>query len=563
VTVLATSRRRLAVAAEHDATVHPLDVEGDQSDALELLIERIGEQALPTVPVERAALVMLAARLDGLPLALELAAGRCRVMAPTAVLERLTDRFRLFGGDRAGRSTLWGTVQWSYDLLGETAKRAAARVSVFAGTFSLEAAETVASNDDIDGYDVDDAIAELVEFGLLDYRDNRYSMLETTREFCLNQLGEAGGVDTFRDRHVGWVIGFLAEASGGLRGRDELIWVDRLDVEWSNVRSAFHRLMNYDDPTLPTRFATLLPPENMFRRPEALGWCVAIYERFKNVSHDRAYDLAAVAGEAMWSLGDPETALDLSEHALALRPPGAPKGDYLPEGALTVALSSVGRPLDALEACRAQSSSDEPFRAIMGDCGEMLMYILAGRPDGGREAAERGIRRAERLGNPSMLAFAKMHGSYTMVNDRRVRTRLAAEAIEHARTVRNRYVELNAQLAWAWGREAGTTAHDVQVALLDVAYQLVRGGWLLQAWAALALLAHELGRAGDNATALLLAYAVGRSPNGPSQSTWLDQRTTRWATAIDAPTATRLARQAEHLDVGDALQLAESAIRVR
>jgi hypothetical protein len=230
--------------------------------------------------------------------------------------------------------------------------------------------------------------------------------------------------------------------------------------------------------------------------------------------------------------------------------------------ALTLALSSVGRPLDALEACQAQSCSDEPFRAILGDCGEMLMYMLAGQPYAGREAAERGLQRAERLGNPSMLAFAKMHGSYTMVNDRQARSRLAAEAIEHARSVRNRYVELNAQMAWAWGRETGATPHDVQVAILDVAYQLVRGGWLLQAWAALAQLAAELGRAGDNATALLLAYAVGHSPNAPSASPWLDGRTTRWASAIDAPTATRLARQAEHLDIGDALQLAESAIRV-
>jgi hypothetical protein len=494
---------------------------------------------------------------------LELAAGRCRAMAPSAVLARLTDRFRLFGGDGTSRSTLWGTVRWSFDLLGESAKHVSARLSVFAGTFSIDAAETVASDGDIDDYAVDDAVTELVELGLLDYHDSRYSMLETTREFCREQLGHIERVDFFRDRHVAWVIDLLIEAHAGLRGRDELTWVERLDVEWANVRVAFHRLIAYDDPTLPTRFATLLRPENWFRRPEAVGWTMAIYDRFKDLDHDLAHDLAGAAGEAAWSLGDPGRALELGERALALRPPGAPKGDYLPEEALWCGLCFCGRPLEALEVAQAQSASNDDFQAIIGDCAEMLLLTLARRPDEAGPAIGRALERANRLANPSMLAFTKLHQSFTMVHERRAQADVAAEAISAARSVRNRYVELNAQLAWAWGAHgAGATSRDVQLALLDAAHGLVRGGWLLIAWQALSQVAFELGRSGDTETASLLAYAVRRSPAGPATASWLEPYMSVWASGIEPTKATQLARHGEHIDIGDALQIAERAVRV-
>jgi predicted ATPase/DNA-binding SARP family transcriptional activator len=561
VTMLATSRRRLVLDGERDIAVRPLGVAGDHSDALQLVLERIGDRAVPNVPSEWAALVALTARLDGLPLALELAAGRCRTMAPSAVLARLTDRFRLFGGDRQGRSTLWGTVQWSFDLLGQSARQIAARLSVFGGTFSIDAAETVSSDGEIDEYQVDDAVTELVELGLLDYHDNRYSMLETTREFCREQL-PVDTVDVFRDRHVAWVIDLLTAAHAGLRGRDELRWVDRLDAEWANVRVAFHRLIAYDDPTLPTTFATLLRPESWFRRPEAVGWTMSIYERFKDVDHELAHDLVGAAGEAAWSLGAPGRALELGERAMAMRPPGAPNGDYLPEEALWCGLCFSGRPLEALEVAQAQSVSDDDFQAIMGDCGEMLLLTLARRADEAGPAVGRALKRAHRLGNPSMLAFTKVHQSFTMIHERREQAEVAAEAVSAARSVRNRYLELTGQLAWAWGAHGtGATNHDVQLAVLDAAHGFVRGGWLLMAWHALSQVALELGRGGDIETASLLAHAVRQSPAGPATSSWLEPYMSTWASGIEPPKATQLARQGEHIDVGDALRIAERAVR--
>ncbi len=268
-TVLATSRHRLAVMGEQTFVVGALDVRGPDSAALELLRERMGiTPGVPAVPVEP--LEELCRRLDGIPLALELAAARCRSMSPTDVLDRLNDRFQLLDSDgAAGKTSLLGAVQWSYDLLGEPTRQVFLRLSVFAGTFPLAAAEAVASVDG-DTFNVDDALADLVEHSLVEHGQSGYRLLETVRAFARAELARQHGTDVAHRAHLTWVVGFVTVARLGLRAADELDWVERVDTSWADIRAAFHWALDHDDADAATAIVSQLAIEGLLAAPRGL-----------------------------------------------------------------------------------------------------------------------------------------------------------------------------------------------------------------------------------------------------------------------------------------------------
>jgi non-specific serine/threonine protein kinase len=267
--VLATSREALGVAGEARYPVLPLALPEPpeppeppdarhptslgvlaRAEAVRLFVERATaiQPAFAITAQNARPIAEICRRLDGLPLALELAAARVPVLGVEALLARLGDRFRLLtGGSRTAlprQQTLWATVDWSYGLLGQAERRLFRRLAVFAGGWTLEAAEAVGAGEDLATADVLDLLAGLVDKSLVaaeaPTRDGRvrYRLLETLRQYGQKRLRDAGEAAAARGRHLAWAVALAEEAGPGLRGPQQAGWVARLETEHDNLRAA-------------------------------------------------------------------------------------------------------------------------------------------------------------------------------------------------------------------------------------------------------------------------------------------------------------------------------------
>ena len=237
--VIVTSRARLRIAGEHEFSVPALA----EDEAAELFVAR-AQAAKPDFAVSEqnaAAVVELCARLDGLPLAIELAAARTKLLPPAAMLSRLGNRLELLTGGRRDapqhQQTLRTTLDWSYDLLEEDEQRLFAQLGVFAGGCTLASAEAVCAN----GRSVLEGLAALVDESLVrqDEGDEpRFSMLETVREYSLERLAASGFEEEVRRRHLEHYLAFAEEAEPRLVAKEQAAWLACCEAEHDNVRAA-------------------------------------------------------------------------------------------------------------------------------------------------------------------------------------------------------------------------------------------------------------------------------------------------------------------------------------
>jgi predicted ATPase/DNA-binding CsgD family transcriptional regulator len=255
--ILATSRQALGIAGEQIVELSPLSTptpDGDsavplaESDAVRLFAERAAA-VVPGFEVTEEnedAVAEICRRLDGLPLAIEMAAVRLRALSVRQVLERLDDRFRLLtGGSRAAlprQRTLRALFEWSYDLCTEQERLMWQRVSVFAGCLDLEAAEQVCAGDGIAREDVLELIAGLVDKSVLLRRESdgmvRYCLLDTVRQFGRERLAESGGEATLHRRHRDYYRKITSRAWAELFSAAQQSWVERLQRDHANLRKA-------------------------------------------------------------------------------------------------------------------------------------------------------------------------------------------------------------------------------------------------------------------------------------------------------------------------------------
>lgn len=248
--VIATSREGLGVPGEVLWQVPSLGAlaNGDpmESDAVRLFVER-AQDANPKFGTDAATLSavrQVVERLDGMPLAIELAAARARVLDAGQIAERLDDRFRLLtGGSRTAlprHQTLEATVDWSYDLMSDTEKSVFQRLAAFRGGFTLEAAEAVCADEDVDTYEVLDHISQLVDKSMVvrDEITGRFGMLETLRQYALRRLTESEEVDRVRVRHAEYFNGFAAETAPKLNGPQEATAYEAFIADHDNFRAA-------------------------------------------------------------------------------------------------------------------------------------------------------------------------------------------------------------------------------------------------------------------------------------------------------------------------------------
>ncbi|MFI7005570.1 BTAD domain-containing putative transcriptional regulator [Streptomyces sp. NPDC050145] len=246
-TILATSREPLGVPGESVRPVEPLPPD----PASRLFAERAAAVRPGFDPAQdRAAVAEICRRLDGLPLAIELAAARLRLLTPRQIADRLDDRFRLLtGGSRTvlpRQQTLRAVVDWSWDLLDEQERRVLCELSVFAGGWDLEAAESVCAAPPAT---TADALGSLLDKSLLIATPQpgttagmRYRMLETIHEYATERAAEFPGLR--RDaghRHTAWVRALLEEADPKIRSAEQLPWIQRLETELDNIRAALAR----------------------------------------------------------------------------------------------------------------------------------------------------------------------------------------------------------------------------------------------------------------------------------------------------------------------------------
>ena len=255
--VLATSREPLGLSGESVCRVPSLSLPEAGALALEQLARseagRLFEARAADVKsgftlseANAAAVAQICQRLDGIPLALELAAARVRVMPPEQIAVRLDDRFRLLtGGSRTAlprQQTLRALIDWSWDLLLEPERSALRRLSVFVGGWTLEAAERVCASGDLEGATILDTLTRLVDKSLVlaeeqDGRE-RYRMLETMRQYAREKLLESGESGQVRDRHLEFFVVLGENGDAGLHGPEETAWLSQLETEHANLRAA-------------------------------------------------------------------------------------------------------------------------------------------------------------------------------------------------------------------------------------------------------------------------------------------------------------------------------------
>jgi predicted ATPase/DNA-binding CsgD family transcriptional regulator len=327
VRVVATSREPLGITGELAWRVPPLE----PGSAVQLFVERARfvRPGFDPDPAETGVVAEICDRLDGLPLAIELAAARTRMMRPAAIASALDDRFRLLtGGTRTAQprqQTLEASVAWSFDLLEQSEQGLLRRLSVFNSGFSLKAAEHLGSGPAVDSYDVMGLLGQLVDKSLVQADDLgpevRFRLLETIRHFALNRLVISGEADEVRNRHLAWYLALAERAEPELGTGSGPVWANRLELEHANLQAALEWADTTGQHETVLRLATALHLfwEYKGHRHQGIGgrW----FARALSVDHGpsvaRARALWAAAHMGIYS-GDVNSVLTYTPQALAV-----------------------------------------------------------------------------------------------------------------------------------------------------------------------------------------------------------------------------------------------------
>ncbi|WP_205346936.1 AfsR/SARP family transcriptional regulator [Pseudonocardia broussonetiae] len=310
--ILATSREALGVADERLVVVASLDPAGPGA---ELFAERArAVSATFDRHASRAHIEEICRRVDGIPLAIELAAARITTLTPADLVDRLDHPLRLLtGGRRTGAErhrTLRATIRWSYDLLTHRQQALLAQLSIFTAAFDLGAARTVATDDDGSaGHDIDDLLGDLVERSMLTVESGpfgrRFRLLETMREYAGERLAEDGEVETIARRHATWCRTQVTCIHHLLVGPAEVDGVARLAELWPNLRAGFDWACATGDRELAEALVRPIAGEvNLRRQTEVSDWAERILGLTPSADQQQIVFWLAVAARRNLQIGD-------------------------------------------------------------------------------------------------------------------------------------------------------------------------------------------------------------------------------------------------------------------
>jgi predicted ATPase/class 3 adenylate cyclase len=262
VQLIATSRENLGISGEKSLSVPAMEVppesvetrDLEDFESVRLFVDRArdGVPEFRTTSGNSASIVNICRHLDGIPLAIELAAARVKILAPDQIADRLQDRFKILtGGPRTAlprHQTLKAAMEWSYSLLSESEKTLLIQLSVFSGGWTLEDAEGLIQDDLGSTSEILDLLSNLVDKSLVTVERKgglaRYGMLETIREFATDKLSASGDADDFSQRHANLFIELAEEAEPKIRSSDQLEWLELLRDEHENLRTALGWLIH-------------------------------------------------------------------------------------------------------------------------------------------------------------------------------------------------------------------------------------------------------------------------------------------------------------------------------
>ena len=410
VRILATSREGLGVPDEQVWPVRSLDAAaGIDSAAVSLFVERAQGIAPGFSMVdgdEAAAVTEICQRLDGIPLAIELAASRMASMTASEMRDRLDHRFRLLVGSRRGlerHHTLRHAVAWSYDLLDDTEKTVLDRCSVFAGGFDLQSACAVAGSDDLDEYAILEVLDALVRKSLLvadrSAGRTRFSMLETIRQFAEEQLVARGEASEIRAAHSRYFAGREADIMAlwdSPRQREAYDW---FTIELANLRTAFRWAADQGDLDVAATIATyagLLGAAVQTLEP--IAWAEELIEPARAVDHPRLAFLYVIASQC-YMTGRIEAAVGYSDAGQIVLGRSREALPYGIEALLGAVYLAIGQPERWAELCRAQLARRRDTHVYIR---AWLVVALAAAGCGGEamDSADGLIEAAEATGNP-------------------------------------------------------------------------------------------------------------------------------------------------------------------
>ena len=428
VTVLATSREPLGVAGERVHAVSSLD---PATDGVELFCHRAlaADGSFDPSDAERMSIVAICTRLDGIPLAIELAAARTRSITPDDLLARLDDRFRLLRGSGRGgharHQTLRATVMWSYQLLVDEERFLFDRLSVFAGGFDVAAAEEVCADGTVPEADVLDLLVSLVDKSMLvadrTPGTSRYRFLETLREYGEERLDERGETAARRDRHLRRYVEVAVRANelwGSARQLDGDAMFDR---EWANIRAAHSWAMATTDLAAADALVAGTAQHAFIKRNWEHGeWA----ERTLTLATaDRHPHPTTYGWACFWAFatGDQLRAIDLADHGINVAAaPEHPDTTYC-RTFLLLAYLALGRASEAREPARhlrvACSASTDPMARARAFSSLMEVALGTDLALVERDLADY-TALAEQVGAPSMLATANHYrGQIRLAHD--------------------------------------------------------------------------------------------------------------------------------------------------
>ena len=415
VTVLATSRQPLDVPGEHTCVIPPLPVPSPQSreigagDAIELFAQ-CAAAVVPGFAVtdaNRATVIRLCRRLDGVPLAIELATVRLRAIPLEQLVDRLEDRFRLLAGGRRAalphHQTIRAATEWSYDLCSPAEQLLWARLTVFAGSFDVEAVEQVCADGGLDARDVLATLIGLVDKSVVlrtDGEGTRYLLLDTIREFGAEKLAARGDGELVRERHLARYLGLAAYLGEHPLAADQVPRYRRLRAEHADLRAALEYAL-----AAPGRerdaAAMAIALDAYWQMSSAPGegrhWLGKILPRLGDSSRGRALALI-IDGYLACLQGDAEGGLAELEEGIAL---AEERGDarirargYLN---LTMALALTGRYEEAeragATACSGALETGDTAMLVVLDSHVGYLHMLAGQVDEGLARCRSGLAR--------------------------------------------------------------------------------------------------------------------------------------------------------------------------
>jgi predicted ATPase len=538
VAVLATSREALDVPGEHVVRVRSLATpEASASDgdligsaAVRLFHDRAGDFGADLGWDDRqwAAVGDICRRVDGIPLAIELAAARTVSMNPVDVAGHLDERFRLLTGRRRGQierhQTLRATVEWSYHLLGDDERLVFDRLGTFAGSFDAAAAIAVASGDELDSWSVTDALASLVAKSMVGTETGpdgaiRYTMLETLRQYARERLDETVGTDRVRRAMTRHLARVAEDAGAGATGPDDLAWLARIRADVDNIRAAVGWALDAEDTDDRELGLSILGSlEWMVEGASDLG-LGALAARAATLAEHSAPRLRSpvltLAAMHYWHIGDLAEARRLAGLACEDGIVTTSINPLSPLVAVVVIEMTAGNQTLAFEIAdetRAHFGLVSEFEATRTLSAFSTFEAMAGRIDAARADADQALQLAHRVGNRALLAQALNGRAWALQRDDPGDALAAAEQfLDLARETGVARNTVPGVLALAAGLRARLgDDHGALPALHDAVVIARDDGTLPQAGAALTFALNPLCRIGKPAVAAILIGGLER-----------------------------------------------------